>query len=211
MVGIGHHNILNIEIIILKLGNHKTNLKEQIEKYIPFNEQEKTDKEYILKFIDTFDNVLTRENIFGHFSASAFVINKQRDKMLIVYHIINDGWIYPGGHADGENNLLSVALREVEEETGLKANVLSNEIYAIQVNPVQAHIKNGKFVSAHTHFDIIYIMEADDTIPLIYREDESKGVKWITFEEADKSDIVPFIIPIHKKLIEKLKIKGHNL
>ena len=121
------------------------NLREQIEKYISFNEQEKTDKEYILKFIDTFDNVLTRENIFGHFSASAFVINKQRDKMLVVYHIINDGWIYPGGHADGENNLLSVALREVEEETGLKANVLSNEIYAIQVNSVQAHIKNGKF------------------------------------------------------------------
>ena len=187
------------------------NLREQIEKYISFNEQEKTDKEYILKFIDTFDNVLTRENIFGHFSASAFVINKQRDKMLVVYHIINDGWIYPGGHADGENNLLSVAFREVEEETGLKANVLNNEIYAIQVNPVQAHIKNGKFVSAHTHVDIIYIMEADDTIPLIYREDESKGVKWITFEEADKSDIVPFAIPIHKKLIEELKIKGLNL
>lgn len=181
------------------------NLRKQIENYIPFNEQEMIDKKYILKFIDNFDDVLTRENIFGHFTASAFIINKSRDKMVVVYHIINDGWIYPGGHADGENNLLSVALREVEEETGLKAKILDDDIYAIQVNPVQSHMKNGKFVSAHTHFDVIYIMEADDTISLTHRESESKGVKWITFEDVDKGDIVPFIMPIHKKLIKKIK------
>ena len=187
------------------------NLREQIENYIPFNEQEMTDKKYILEFMDAFDDVLTRENIFGHFTASAFVINKSRDKMVVVYHIINDGWIYPGGHVDGENNLLSVALREVEEETGLKVKILDDRIYAIQVNPVQSHIKNGKFVSAHTHFDVIYIMEADDAVPLKYREDECKGVKWISLEEANKGGIVPFIIPIHKKLIKKIKqLKKYN-
>ena len=95
-------------------------LRQKIENYIPFNEQEEKDKEQFLKFIDTFDDVLTRDNIFGHFSASAFVVNKERNKMVVVYHIINDGWIYPGGHADGEDDFLSVAVREVEEETGLK-------------------------------------------------------------------------------------------
>jgi len=49
---------------------------------------------------------LTRDNIFGHFSASAFVVNKEKNKMVVVYHIINDGWIYPGGHADGEDDFL---------------------------------------------------------------------------------------------------------
>ena len=54
-------------------------------------------------------------------------------------------------------------------------------------------------------------MEADDTVPLKYREDESKGVKWISLEEANKGGIVPFIIPIHKKLIKKIKqLKKYN-
>ena len=187
------------------------NLKEQIEKYKPFDEQEERDKEQFLRFINAFDDVLTRDNIFGHFSASAFVVNKEKNKMAVVYHNINDGWIYPGGHADGEEKLLEVAIREVEEETGLKVKVLDDSIFSIQSAPVKGHIKKGKYVSAHLHLDVVYILEADDNQILTFREDESKGVKWITFEEADKSDIVPFIIPIHKKLIEKLKIKGHNL
>lgn len=183
------------------------NLRQEIENYIPFNEQEKKDKEQFLRFIDTFDDVLTRDNIFGHFSASAFLVNKKRNKMVVVYHIINDGWIYPGGHADGDDNLLSVAVREVEEETGLKAKILDENIYAIQSAPVKGHIKSGKYVSSHIHFDVLYLMEADDKIPLKYKENESKGVKWISFEEADDKTMCDFIRPIHKKIIEKLKSK----
>ena len=182
-------------------------LRQKIEIYIPFNEQEEKDKEQFLKFIDAFDDVLTRDNIFGHFSASAFVVNKERNKMVVVYHIINDGWIYPGGHADGEDDFLSVAVREVEEETGLKVKVLDENIYSIQSAPVKGHIKRGKYVSAHLHLDVLYIMEADDKIPLVYREDESKGVKWIPFEEADNDTMCDFIRPVHKKLIKKLGSK----
>lgn len=183
------------------------NLRQKIENYIPFDEQEKKDKEQFLRFIDTFDDVLTRDNIFGHFSASAFLVNKKRNKMIVVYHIINDGWIYPGGHADGDDNLLSVAVREVEEETGLKAKILDENIYAIQSALVKGHIKSGKYVSSHIHFDVLYLMEADDRIPLKYKENESKGVKWISFEEADDKTMCDFIRPIHKKIIEKLKSK----
>ena len=179
-------------------------LKIDLENFVPYDEQEERDKEQMLKFINDYDDVLTRENILGHFSASAFVVNKERTKMVVVYHIINDGWMYPGGHADGEEDLLSVAVREVEEETGLKAKVLDNKIYSIQSAPVKGHIKHGKYVSAHLHLDVLYIMEADDTIPLVYKEDESKGVKWITFDEADDETMCDFIRPIHKKLINKL-------
>ena len=179
-------------------------LKEQIEKYIPYDQQEEIDKEQFLNFIDKFDNVLTRDNIFGHFSASAFVVNKERTKMLVVYHIINDGWIYPGGHADGEEDLLSVAVREVEEETGLKAKVLDKNIYSIQSAPVKGHIKKGKYISAHLHLDVLYLMEADDKIPLLYKDDESKGVKWVSFDEATDETMCDFIRPIHKKLIKKI-------
>lgn len=179
-------------------------LKEQIQGYIPFNEQEEKDKEYFLKFIDTFEDVLTRDNIFGHFSSSAFVVNKKRDKMVVVYHNINDGWIYPGGHADGECDLLSVAIKEVEEETGLKATPLNSSIFAINANNVPPHKKNGEFISTHVHLDVVYILEADDTLPLTYRENESKGVKWIPFSMASDDSMVDFIRPVHKKLIDKL-------
>ena len=183
------------------------NIRQKVENYIPIDEQEERDKEQFLKFIDTYDDVLTRDNIFGHFTSSAFVVNKERNKMVVVYHIINDGWIYPGGHADGEEDFLSVAVREVEEETGLKAKVIDENIYSIQSLPVKGHIKHGKYVSAHLHFDVVYIMEADDEIPLVYREDESKGVKWIPFDEADNETMCDFIRPIHKKLIKKLNSK----
>jgi len=182
-------------------------LRQKIENFIPFDEQEKVDKEYFLKFIDTFDDVLTRNNIFGHISSSAFVVNKERTKMVVVYHIINDGWIYPGGHADGETDLLSVAVREVEEETGLKVKVLDENIFSIQSGPVKSHIKRGKFVSSHIHYDVIYLLEADEKEKLCFRKDESKGVKWINFEDATNDEICDFVRPVHKKLIKKLEDK----
>ena len=184
-------------------------LKNKIENYVPYNEQEEKDKEQMLEFINTFDDVLTRNNLLGHFSASAFVVNKDRTKMVVVYHNIYDGWIYPGGHADGIEDLLSVAIREVEEETGLKVKVLDENMFGIQSLPVMGHVKRGKYVSAHTHFDAVYLLEADDTIPLVFREDESQGVKWIPFDEADNETMCDFIRPVHKKLIKKLSDKNY--
>lgn len=169
------------------------NLREQLENYVPFDEAEEKNKEYLLKWIDTFKDVLTRENEFGHFASSAFVVNKDKTKMLVVYHNIYDAWIFPGGHADGEEDLLSVAVREVEEETGLKAKVLDNSIFAISASPIVGHVKRGKYVPAHTHLDVVYLLEADDEKLLSFREEESKGVKWITFEEAIGNNIVDFI------------------
>ena len=183
------------------------NLKEEIENYKAYNEQEECDKEQMLNFIDNFDDVLTRNNTFGHFSSSAFVVNKERSKMVVVYHNTYEAWVYPGGHADGEEDLLSVAVREVEEETGLKVKILDSNIYGIQSLPVKGHVKRGKYVSAHIHFDAVYLLEADDTIPLVFREDESKGAKWIPFEEAYNETMWDSIRPIHKKLVKKLGTK----
>lgn len=180
-------------------------LRKLIENHIPYDEIEEKDKKQFLRFIDKFNDVLTRDNTIGHFSASAFVLNKEKTKTLVVYHIINDGWTYPGGHADGEDDLLNVALREVEEETGLESKPLSNEPFLISSNPVKGHIKRGKFVSSHLHFDVLYLVEADDTIPLSYREEESKGIKWIPLEEADDESMCDFIRINNQRIIKKLK------
>ena len=58
-------------------------LRERIVNYIPYDEQEESDKEYILKFIDTFDDVLTRQNEYGHFTRIYLVIFVVRLLLLI--------------------------------------------------------------------------------------------------------------------------------
>lgn len=190
-------------------------LLHELKIYTPFNEQEEKDLSLFFYYIDLYSKLkinsinylLIRENTLAHFSASAFVVNKNRDKMLVVYHNILDSWIFPGGHADGEEDLLSVAIREVKEETGQNSKPLDNSIFSIQAFPIKGHIKNGEYVSAHIHFDVIFLLEADDSRPLTYRKEESKGVKWITFEEAtDEKSINKQILPIHSKLISKFEL-----
>ena len=94
-----------------------------------------------------------------------------------------------------------------DTDVEMNTKILDENIYSIQSAPVKGHIKRGKYVSAHLHLDVLYIMEADDKIPLVYREDESKGVKWIPFEEADNDTMCDFIRPVNKKLIKKLGSK----
>ncbi|MDV2887536.1 NUDIX domain-containing protein, partial [Alkalihalophilus pseudofirmus] len=73
----------------------------------------------MLRYIDTFPDILTRKNEFAHFSSSAWTVNKDRTKVLMAFHNIYQSWSWLGGHADGDDHLLRVALRETREETGL--------------------------------------------------------------------------------------------
>ena len=111
----------------------KENLIRQIENYPPFNEQEEKDKALILGWISNNENAFSRENTVAHITASAWVVNKDRSKVLMVYHNIYNSWSWLGGHADGETDLLSVAIREVKEEAGI-SNVrpVSEEIFSLE-------------------------------------------------------------------------------
>ena len=127
-------------------------LREKIEKYQPYNEQEANDKQIMLKYIDTFEDVLTRNNEFGHFTASAWAVNREKTKVLMIYHNIYQSWAWTGGHADGEDNLLEVAIRELKEETGIKnVKVLNNNIFSLEIICVNGHIKKEKYVSSNQH------------------------------------------------------------
>ena len=133
------------------------NFLEHIKNYIPYNEQEEKDKEIMLKYIDLFDDILTRKNKFAHFTASSWVVNKERTKVLMVYHNIYNSWAWTGGHADGDNDLLYTAIREVKEETGIKSvTPIINEPFSIEVICVNGHIKKGEYVSSHVHLNLTY-------------------------------------------------------
>lgn len=186
------------------------NIIKQLEAYIPFNDQEISDKAYFLQALTAYDNLLTRENKFFHLTCSAFVVNKAQTKMLMVFHNIYQGWILPGGHADGDHNFLEVAKKEVLEETGLVAKPLSKDIFAIQSLPTRGHKKNNEYIAAHTHLDIAYLLVAHDQVELEAKEDEVSGVKWMPISEATGKEVVDFVRPINEKLISKLLAMNIN-
>lgn len=183
-------------------------LKEQIEKYKPYNEQEENDKQIMLRYINTFDDVLTRNNEFGHFTASAWVLNKEKTKVLMIYHNIYKSWAWTGGHADGDIDLLGTAIREVKEETGVNnVKVLKDDIFSLEVACVNGHIKRGKYVSSHVHLNLTYLLEVDEQETLKIKEDENSGVKWINIEDVAKVSNEDWMIKnVYNKLNEKIKM-----
>ena len=182
-------------------------LKEQLEQYIPYNEQEEKDKEVMISYLTNFDNSLTRENKYGHFTSSAWVLNKEHTKVLMIYHNIYKSWAWPGGHADGEENLLLVAEKEVREETGLTdLTLVSNDIFSLEIITVNGHVKRGAYVPSHVHLNVVFLFEAYENSVLRIKEDENSGVKWINIEDIEKECSEPWVYEyVYKKINEKVK------
>ena len=180
-------------------------LLEQIKNYTPVNEQEERDKEQMLLFMQTNDNCLSRENTVAHFTTSIWTVNKERTKTLMVYHNIYNSWSWIGGHADGIENLVEVAMRELQEETGVKrAKLVSADIFSIETLTVDGHIKKGVYVPSHLHFNVTYLAEADEAEVLVVKEDENQAVKWFSFEDALEASTEPWMVEhVYKKLIAK--------
>lgn len=183
------------------------NLKGNIVRFIPYNEQEEVDRNIMLKYINDFDDVLTRQNEYGHFTSSAFVLNKERTKILMIYHKIYNSWAWIGGHSDGDSDLLYVAMKEAKEETGIK-NVapISKDIYSLELINVNGHEKRGKYVGSHIHLNVTYLLEADENEEIHIKEDENSGVKWVPINEVLKMSSEPWIRDrVYAKIIDKMK------
>lgn len=138
---------------------------DEIRAYTPQNEQEAADQRLILEYIRLFpDNILTRDNEIAH-------------------HNIYRVWAWTGGHADGEGDLLSVALREAREETGVEhIRPLSPAIASLDILPVWGHVKRGKWVPSHQHLNVSYLLVADESDALQIREGENSRVGWLPAE-----------------------------
>ena len=188
-------------------AKNRQELLDEIAAYHPFNEQEERDKNLIFQWIEQHEDAFSRENTVAHVTASAWMVNKDRSKVLMVYHNIYNSWSWLGGHADGETDLLSVAIREVKEEAGI-SNVLpvSEDIFSLESLTVDGHWKNGKYVSSHLHFNVTYLLEADSEEAVSIKADENSGVAWFAPEEALAKSTEPwFVEHVYTKLIEKAK------
>lgn len=179
-------------------------LLEQLKHYQPWNQQEARDLAEMLLRLEQGESLYTRENA-AHFTASAWVVSPDRKQVLLAHHNLYDSLAWLGGHADGEQDLLAVALREVQEESGLTATPVSENIFSLEILAVAGHGKWGRYVSSHLHLNVTYLLEADPAAPIRCKADENSRVGWFSLEDGIAASNEPWMRErIYRKLNKKL-------
>ena len=172
--------------------------------YIPKDNQEAQDKKVIIDYIKLFSgNVLSRENEIAHITSSGFIVNHVLDKTLMIHHNIRNTWAWTGGHADGNENLLDVAVKEAFEETGVKAKPLSSKIASIDILHVEGHFRRGRYVNSHLHLSVAYILVADENETPVVKLDENSAVRWLPIKNIDERLFTNRDVYLYTKLVQQ--------
>jgi len=135
----------------------------------------------MLDFYNKDNNSFSRDNKIGHFTGSAWIVSPDRSMVLMTHHRKLNMWLQLGGHADGTEDLMSVAIREAKEESGFNEFVLlSDRIFDLEIHEVPAIADDP----VHYHYDVRFLLEADQIDNTIIISDESHDVQWIPLEKV---------------------------
>lgn len=138
-----------------------------------------------------------RTHLPGHITGSAWIVNPERNAVLLVHHAKLNRWLQPGGHADGEEDVLNVALREAEEETGLQHfNIISDAPFDVDIHLIPAR----KDFPEHYHYDVRFLLEAERANNIVVSE-ESHDVKWIPLAELENYSTEQSVLRMKAKLL----------
>ena len=134
----------------------------------------------ILSFVLANEECFERSLLVGHVTGSAWIVDPSRSRCLLTHHRKLERWLQLGGHADGQTDVLEVALREAREESGLRSlRSLSTSIFDCDVHPIPARGAEPE----HFHYDVRFLFEADAGEPLVVSE-ESKELAWVPLDEV---------------------------
>jgi 8-oxo-dGTP pyrophosphatase MutT (NUDIX family) len=139
------------------------------------------EQKFVSQFIELLNSpgAYQRDHLPGHLTGSAWIIDRSKSYALLVHHAKLQRWLQPGGHADGDENIVAVARKEAEEETGLKNLVLLNPLFDIDIHPIPAR----KDFPQHDHYDIRCLFTADKDEDIAVSQ-ESHAVEWIPIKDV---------------------------
>lgn len=153
--------------LITSLSSYKTNYKEE-QLFVP----------QFLSLLQS-DRCYHRDHLPGHITGSAWIVDETKTHALLIHHKNLNRWLQPGGHADGDENVLGVAMREANEETGLiRLAQLYNGVFDLDIHPIPE--RNG--FPQHFHYDVRFLFQASQHDELKISE-ESTDLKWIALTE----------------------------
>jgi 8-oxo-dGTP pyrophosphatase MutT (NUDIX family) len=152
----------------------------------------------IVAFVELHPDCFERSLLIGHVTASAWVVDCGRSHALLTHHAKLDKWLQMGGHCDGDSDVLRVALREVEEESGLRAvePLLGGAIFDVDAHEIP---ERGE-TPAHIHHDIRFLFAADRRLPLRI-SDESHDLRWVEFGEIPRLNTDESVLRMLRKII----------
>lgn len=175
----------------------KKTLIKALKSYQSYDKEEKYMVDKTIEYLEHTEAYLGKINPDGHITGSAWIVNKNKDKTLLTHHLKLNIWVQLGGHTELDESIFDSAYREGIEESGLEElKIISENIFDVDVHK----IPERKGVKAHYHYDIRYLFEADDKIPLIV-SDESHDLSWVDFNEIKKYTTERSVI----RMVEKME------
>lgn len=154
-------------------------LRSSLSLYQPINDQEADYKTQMLELFSEGEIAFQRKRKAGHFTASAWVLDPSKQSVLLILHSKIGKWLQPGGHADGNQDLLEVAKKELLEETGVNGvELLKTTIFDLDIHTIPAH----KGIPEHLHYDMRFIFRGNSQARMQINH-ESKDIQWVPLDE----------------------------
>lgn len=178
---------------------HRQKLISLLEKYTPTDTAEINFKKEILSFIRTHPDCFERTLPIGHITASAWLLNKAGTHALLMHHMKLNNWFQLGGHCDGESDVLAVAIKEAQEESGIQGiEPVSPDIFDIDVHLIPENPRE----KAHYHYDIRFLLQVTSDEDFI-KNSESKELRWINKDPKELPTTGISVTRMFKKWIDR--------
>jgi 8-oxo-dGTP pyrophosphatase MutT (NUDIX family) len=154
---------------------HRNILIQLLENYHPLIQEEQLAKERIIEFVTHYPDCFERSLEIGHITASSWLLNKDHTRVLLMHHAKLNLWVQLGGHCDGNPDVLEVAIKEAQEESGvMNIEPLLHGIFDIDVHLIPANSKEKE----HYHYDIRFLLHITSDEDFV-QNSESKELRWV--------------------------------
>ncbi len=174
-----------------------SSLRALLEDFVP-SPEEQDSVLAVLELISTEDPVMSADFFDpGHVTASAFVLDKSHTRLLLILHGKLHTWLQPGGHVDPGEDVLTAAIREVEEETGVVGVPISEGLFDVDVHAIPPSGARP----AHTHFDCRFLLEAAQEH--LVDSDEVLDVRWVALDEVARLVTDESVLRATRKLLSR--------